>query len=96
MMVTLTWATVNLPFVYQAQQEIAKEKALLADENNPFASSTEEKCSNTSFNEEYLHHDDNLPPIEAAKLSHDHYHSFDVYIAFHGELISPPPDSFLS
>jgi hypothetical protein len=101
MIIALFWATVNLPFVYNAQQEIAKEHSTSSDapageeENCPYANSTEEKASSTSFSEEYLHHvEDHY--LEDDKLSHDHRHSYDVYIAFHGELISPPPDSFLS
>jgi hypothetical protein len=102
MMLTLAWLTVSLPFVNGAQQSSKQTSSSTTmpidtedDDNNPFANTTEEKTSGSlnSIAEEYLH---------------DAHHSFDLYvtapsveykvenvstyIAFHGELISPPPD----
>jgi hypothetical protein len=109
MILSLIWLTISLPYTYAAQQKLAKEKIGMAneakglpgdennaDENNPFANTTEEKApTNVNLTEEYLHHQDEPLPFSTDKLSHSHHHSYDVYIAFYGELLSPPPDSFL-
>ena len=109
MILALIWLTISLPYTYAAQQKLAKEKIGMAkeakglpgdesntDENNPFANTTEEKAStNVNLTEEYLHHQDEPLPFSTDKLSHSHHHSYDVYVAFYGELLSPPPDSYL-
>lgn len=104
MILTLVWLTVSLPFVNGAQQQATEQSSsakadnpLNSDEednNNPFANTTEEKTSNgfNTLSEEYLHdphsfdHYVIVPSVEY-KLQH-----VSTYIAFHGELISPPPD----
>ena len=109
MILALIWLTISLPYVYAAQQKLAKDKISLVkeskgvpgdgcnqDENNPFANTTEEKVpTNVNLTEEYLHHQEEPLPFSTDKLSHSHHHSYDVYVAFYGELLSPPPDSFL-
>lgn len=109
MILSLIWLTISLPYVYAAQQKLALNKITNAKEakgipgdesnqdgNNPFANTTEEKvATNVNLTEEYLHHQEEPLPISTDKLSHSHHHSYDVYIAFYGELLSPPPDSFL-
>jgi hypothetical protein len=93
-----------LPFVNASQQQATEQGASASDNplnaeeddnnNNPFGNTTEEKTSSNfnSLSEEYLHDAhafDNyviVPSIEY-KLEH-----VSTYIAFHGELISPPPD----
>jgi hypothetical protein len=104
MMLTLAWLTVSLPFVYDAQQATELNKSADTsgpaedneeETNNPFANTTEEKTSNNgiSLSEEYLHdthspeHYLTVPSIEY-KVEH-----VSTYLAFHGELISPPPDA---
>jgi len=109
MILALIWLTISLPYTYAAQQKIAKDKISMTkeskgvpdadnntDENNPFANTTEEKVpTNVNLTEEYLHHQEEPLPFSTDKLSHSHHHSYDVYVAFYGELLSPPPDSFL-
>ena len=109
MILALIWLTISLPYTYAAQQKLAKGKISLTkeskgvpcdedntDENSPFANTTEEKVpTNVNLTEEYLHHQDEPLPFSTDKLSHSHHHSYDVYVAFYGELLSPPPDSFL-
>src|SRR5262249_8621723 len=65
MLVALVWLTISVPFVFSAQQQLKKiEQQANADqsktnseENNPFASTTEEKApGNINLSEEYLHH----------------------------------------
>jgi hypothetical protein len=101
MMSVLLWLTVSLPFVNNAK--INSDKYALADQDpsntgkaeadDPLPNTTEEKTSNSnSITEEYLH-DFEAPvhyPTEIAtefKVEH-----FSIYIAFYGELISPPPE----
>lgn len=98
MILALVWLTVSTPFVYAAQQEWARQQTnnncTSGDEDsNPFANTTEEKTPGpNTLNEEYLHDTDEHPYVQDYKLTHNNHHSFDIYIAFHGELISPPPD----
>ncbi len=95
MALTLLWLTVSLPFVYASQQETQKIEASAAvNDDNPLASSTEEKTpSPTTLSEEYLHHtDEPVHPWTVIQNHHRHFQS-SLYIAFHGELISPPPDA---
>lgn len=103
MVLTLAWLTVSLPVVYAAQQGTALSATTNAgmpadsnedDSDNPFANTTEEKTPNSinSISEEYLHdtHSAEYYPADPSieyKVEH-----VPVYIAFHGELISPPPD----
>ncbi len=97
MLVSLLWLTVSLPFVYKAQQQTITWSEQDGQAEDPFSDTTEEKApSSASASEEYLHHDAGINDWIAKKLRHDHRHAYDVYVAFHGELISPPPDLFLS
>jgi hypothetical protein len=106
MMLALLWLTISIPFVYNSQQnKLQKERIeaaqnALADTNeeesastNPFGNNTEEKNpSSTSLSEEYLHD----------HFIHDHFflissksykcENVDTYVAFHGELLVPPPN----
>lgn len=104
MMLALAWLTVSLPFVYASRQAakstFSVNKNTTADNNekedtsNPFANTTEEKTSGSvnTLSEEYLHDahssdEDFSVPSTEYKVEHA-----STYIAFHGELISPPPD----
>ena len=101
MMLTLAWLTVSLPFVYDAQQTIEKKAdAELPTTNteeetdNPFANTTEEKTpsSTSSLSEEYLH-DAHLSELYLSIIAKEYnIENFSTYIAFYGELISPPPE----
>ena len=103
MMMALLWLTVSAPFVYEGQQEIAKQQmeksGFPLSENeeesaNPFGNSTEEKTpSSSAFSEEYLH-DHHV--TDHFFLSHSQYHSCEdaeAYISYHGELLVPPPNA---
>jgi len=105
MLVALFWLTMSISVVYNAQQHIAKEKIALShnhflndDESliNPLANTTEEKCTN-SFNtlsEEYLHHHHEDDFNCSGKNISDYHHGHeDTYIAFHGEMLCPPPNA---
>lgn len=104
MMLTLAWLTVSLPFVNGAQQTASQMEATAAglpadsnddDNDNPFANTTEEKTSNSSISlsEEYLHDSHSAEQYFAVpSIEYKVVHA-STYIAFHGELISPPPDA---
>lgn len=100
MMLTLAWLTVSLPFVNSARQSVQQTKTSSVpanqedDNDNPFANTTEEKApgSGNTIAEEYLHDHyscEHYITVPSAEYKVEHV---STYIAFHGELISPPPD----
>ena len=102
LMATLAWLTVSLPFVSASQQSYAEGKLTNTSkpvdnddkDSNPFSNTTEEKTSSSvNLAEEYLHDMEDsehyvIVPSNEYKVEHA-----SIYIAFHGELISPPPDA---
>ena len=97
MVLTLAWLTVSTPFVYSAQQiaieQSTKHNSTNDNDDNPFANTTEEKApSSVTLNEEFLHHHEEHVSLTADVLKHYKDHTVALYIAFHGELISPPPE----
>jgi hypothetical protein len=97
MVLALLWLTVSTPFVYESQQQFAKEascKSGVEKDNNPFANTTEEKTENgPNTLSEYLH--DMQPQIDYVSTPDKcgKCHPSDLYYAFHPELISPPPEA---
>lgn len=103
MILALLWLTVSTPFIYSSQENRNNEdnttsswSPLAGNEDetaNPFGNSTEEKTpSGNTFSEEYLHdhHTDDWFFITISL-----YHKCEnagTYIAFHGELLVPPPN----
>jgi hypothetical protein len=106
MMLSLLWLTVSTPFIYEAQKELEKQRHINiqaedmqegSEECNPFGNNTEEKTESGSTTlSEYLQYIDELSHMTGTSHKHDCAHSFAVYVAFHGELLSPPPNSILS
>lgn len=104
MMAALVWLTISLPFVYAGQQEIAKQQqtentaspfASNEEESaNPLGNSTEEKGpGNNSLSEEYHLHDHHKDDgLLAAAKQYRSCENARNYIAFHGELLVPPPN----
>lgn len=103
MILALIWLTVSAPFVLASQQEQAKqhkmEKAGSAhagseeEAANPFGNSTEEKTgSSTSLSEEYLHNNHKTDLLFSISLQYHNCENAGTYIAFHGELLVPPPN----
>lgn len=103
MIVALTWLTISLPFVYSYQEKITGNVSSLADlplnnteeETNPFGNNTEEKAPgmSNSFSEEYMHDHDDLFLLMLLNSRKNKCSSESDYIAFHGELLSPPPEA---
>src|SRR5688572_26644128 len=104
MIAALLWLTISAPFVIASQQQIAKcEKMAEAgspfsdcdEENaNPFGNNTEEKSSNgaNSFSEEYLHDHHKADHFISIVSLYHKCENADTYVAFHGELLVPPPN----
>lgn len=97
MMLALLWLTVSLPVVNEYFQKATSSSIAYNDNNedgtNPLVNTNEEKTSNFTFSEEYLHHQEFIvcyPPF-VPQVVHAMYQA-PLYIAFHGELISPPPE----
>ena len=103
MMLALVWLTVSVPFVNAVRKaETAKSTHIPVSKNtddetapDPFGNTTEEQTSSgqTSIAEEYLHHTytyDYSFPIPSAYYKIE---NVKTYIAFHGELLSPPPEA---
>lgn len=95
----LSWLTVCLPYVYSFQKELAKQESRSVqfdcpvdnEESNPLGNSTEEKAPTTA-SEEYLHHTDDHSYLSFLGSGPDNRHAYDIYIAYHGEVQSPPPN----
>jgi hypothetical protein len=106
MLLMLLWLTVSTPFVFASQLKAEQKHALSAtssqsddatadDEQacSPLGG-TEEKTSNgvNSISEEYLHMDSELFHLAELFLNHTPQHTASEYVAYHGELLCPPPN----
>jgi hypothetical protein len=104
MILALLWLTVSAPFAFASQQELAKQNKIAKasapltgneeDAANPFGNNTEEKApgSSNSLSEEYLHDHHIADHYFSIVLRYHKGENTDTYIAFHGELLVPPPD----
>ena len=99
----LSWLTVGAPFIYAAQQELAKKHKMekvtsplaASDEeySKPSNNNTEEKTTgNTSLSEEFLHNDRKADYYFFILLQYQKFDNAGTYIAYHGELLVPPPN----
>jgi hypothetical protein len=95
MVMALIWLTLSTPYVYAAQQvKKQQQKEQKYHDNNPFSNTTEEKNeSSVNTLSEYLHdvhlieHD-----FTVVQKFYKRYPS-DLYIEYHPELLSPPPEA---
>lgn len=105
MILALIWLTVSAPFVYDSQQFSLTQKNNPEnnqtsntdnenDTSSPFSNTTEEKNSNTtSFSEELLH-EHSIANYSTSIVTQYHIClNEDTYIAYHGELLVPPPNA---
>ena len=98
MLALLAWLTVCLPFVNQSQQaakaqteQSSKEKK--SNHANPLTNTNEERSeSGNSLLQEYLHEAAHLERHFTTLNSSFNGHPSDLYIAFHPELLIPPPE----
>jgi membrane-associated HD superfamily phosphohydrolase len=100
MMLALAWLTISLPIVFSAQQtsqeKISKSQQSSQDEesDNPLTNTTEEKTpsGSNSFSEEYLHDAHAAEHFTTELSAKYHIEHYATYIAFYGDLETPPPD----
>ena len=97
MIFTLLWLTVSTSLIADIQQQLNEKNSSSAsapsmEENtNPFSGLNEEKCSTNTFSE-YLHESLTLAVLMQPDLEHGNHTGSIIYIAYYGELISPPPE----
>lgn len=103
MIVALCWLTISAPFVFENQQKMAKQNceatatiplAGTEEEANPFSGSTEEKAPKTlnTFSEEYLHDHHHSEYLLSITSQFHKGGDAATYVAYHGELLVPPPN----
>ncbi len=101
MILTLLWLTVSVSFVYSSQDDSRQDQSSTAslpadneeESANPFGNNTEEKNpGSTSFSEEYLHHTESGSHIVSSGIAFMVGEKASLYVAFHGELLVPPPN----
>jgi hypothetical protein len=96
MFISLLWLTVGTPSSWAYQQEVAAMEKNSGDipPDDPINSTTEEKVpTNNTFSEDYLH-EVHITDLLIAKSSLFHKSkNADTYIAYHGELLVPPPNA---
>lgn len=94
MLCLLLWLTVSTPFVYDAQQDVATAQGITtADDDNPLSGTNEEKVETGSNTlSEYLH-EPHHAQLRFVVLTRSYKClPYDLYLAFHPELVVPPPD----
>src|ERR687889_824595 len=97
----LVWLTVSLPFISASKDKLLgkteKSQSLASgaeeESSNPSNDTTEEKASGgNSFIEYFLHHHSTVDHFSTTPKKDYANRHWNIYIAFHGELIVPPPD----
>ena len=98
LILALLWLTVSAPFVFSIQQDITKQQTsnhssnCEEDSGNPLGGS-EEKSSSNTFSEEFLHHQEKVAIFLTAILNYHSPVDDGTYVAYHGELLVPPPNA---
>lgn len=102
-MAILLWLTVSTPFIINAKKQLqiastelgsTDVSQSLEEDNNPFSGLNEEKSgSNANTFSEYLHEHFQMPVINEAALIHESNTGGLIYVAYYGELLSPPPEA---
>jgi len=104
LMLTLFWLTISTPFVIASQQELAKQQKASSIElpvndgddetdggNN---NNIEEKVPpGNNLSEEFLHEHHSIHHFFSETSLYHKLENSDTYIAFHGELLVPPPNA---
>ena len=98
MIFTLLWLTVSTSLIADIQQQLSGKNSTstsaqsMEENTNPFSGLNEEKCSTNTFSE-YLHEFLTLAECTHPGLEHGSHAGSLIYIAYYGELISPPPEA---
>ena len=102
-MAILLWLTISTPFIISAKKQLQINNIELSstdasqspeEDNNPFSGLNEEKSgSGANTFSEYLHEHFQMPVINEPMLIHESYAGGLIYVAYYGELLSPPPEA---
>lgn len=99
LIVALLWLTASAPFVAEIKDNINKSGIVVYgsieetnESTNPYSGLNEEQCNGTGGFSEYLHEAVSFTPFAEQQLSHKCFVNGDIYIAYYGELLSPPPE----
>lgn len=103
MMLSLLWLTISTPFTYASYQRLMKEEGKVVklspdacneeEATNPFGNNTEKSpTDNGSFSEEYIHITSKIEYFLSLALQFYNCEKSGIYIAFHGEILVPPPN----
>lgn len=102
MILLLMWLTVSTPFIIKHQQasqnlcgiEKSDVPSSPDEDNNPLGNSNEEKVPKSlpTISEEYLHQYFSLDGFIATSIHKYCTQNVELYHAFHGELLVPPPN----
>ena len=102
MILAMFWLTISIAFTVQlnTSQTISAGIELPAedapdDNTNPYGNNTEEKApsGNNSITEDYLHHNDYASHLPEDDIAWHKSEDDGDYIAYHGELLVPPPNA---
>jgi hypothetical protein len=103
LMATLVWLTISAPFVSASLQELAKQQKTHSIDSSATSAedeaadsdgnTVEEKVACNAFAEEYLHEHNIVHYLSSKTFSYHKLENADSYIAFHGELLVPPPNA---
>lgn len=103
MMALLAWLIISTSFVYASQQKQASHGKKThccptnggneKESSNPFGNNTEEKApGSSSLSEDFLHSYHAISHFYTEISQYHKSENADAYIAFHGELLVPPPN----
>jgi hypothetical protein len=101
MLVAFLWFTIGATFVVVVQIKYSLSLTASKDHNtdtektpDPFANSSEEKTEHSPgvFEYEYLRVDNENLQHTGITLKHYKYHNAEIFAAFYGESVSPPPE----
>ncbi len=99
MIFSLCWLTISAPFIYRALHHQNKSAQIVLPETNTDDSNSdlsdnmpeEESESGKISLSEYLHDATETSYLISSATRYKH-HADALYIAFHGELLTPPPE----
>ena len=101
LIIALLWLTVSAPFVFNTKQDPAKQQTTgqtspssgcEEESSNPLGSSEEKSSVANNLSEEYLHNQERTATSISGILAYHPPADDGTYIAYHGELLVPPPD----
>lgn len=104
MILALLWLTASAPFVVQIKSDINKQYGVTYNDlqeqatgetSNPYSGLNEEQCNGSGSFSEYLHEAISVTAFAAQQITHNSFIDGDIYIAYYGELLSPPPEHII-